>query len=331
MHIFQNAEFCLSKLLKMFPLKKNQSKLSSQETRQFIKLIRENQSLTVICKQMNRSEPEIVDEIVILIRSGFLITKTHLAHLVGANDEILKYLKSNVTDEDILNSDNISEVKAKFDTNPHITEQMLILVLNYLKVRQFLCSIKVPYFDVDENQLINGSALLELKTVVKVNSQPYTQSQPKRENSQGSQKLNGSSSSSQKNQSTPIADLLGEDEDDFAAAIADYDSKTELKAKPLQSSQKPNQNIELKAFEVKQPAKMPVAQTKATATATRKRTAASSKYEIKYYSDSDSDSADNSQDPPKKRPLPQWMTTKKTTTTTTTNGQSNSIRKKNFF
>lgn len=330
MHIFQNAEFCLSKLLKMFPLKKNQSKLSSQETRQFIKLIRENQSLTVICKQMNRSEPEIVDEIVILIRSGFLITKTHLAHLVGANDEILKYLKSNVTDEDILNSDNISEVKAKFDTNPRITEQMLILVLNYLKVRQFLCSIKVPYFDVDENRLINGSALLELKTVVKVNSQPYTQSQPKRENSQGSQKLNGSSSSRQKNQSTPIADLLGEDEDDFAAAIADYDSKTELKAKPLQSSQKSNQNIELKAFEVKQPAKMPVAQTKATATATRKRTAASSKYEIKYYSDSDSDSADNSQDPPKKRPLPQWMTTKKTTTTTT-NGQSNSIRKKNFF
>lgn len=280
---------------------------------------------------MNHTEPKIIDEIVILIRSGFLITKTHLAHLVGANDEILKYLKSNVTDEDILNSDNVSEVKAKFDTNPRITEQMLILVLNYLKVRQFLCSIKVPYFDVDENQLINGSALLESKTVVKVNSQPY-QSQPKRESSQGSQNLNGSSSSSQNNQSTQIADLLGEDEDDFAAAIANYDSKTELTTKPLQSSQKTNQIIEVKAFEVKQPAKMTVAPIfKATATAVRKRTAASSKYEVKYYSDSDSDSADNnSQEPPNKRPLPQWLTTKKTTTTTT-NGQSNPIRKKNFF
>lgn len=347
--LFQDNDFCLGKLLKTYPLKKKPSQLSPQENRRLGKLIRDNQTLASICQQMNRPESEIIDEIVILIRTGCLITKTHLQHLVGVSDKILKYLKSNLTDEDLANLNNISEVKAKYATDTRITEQMLTLVLNYMKIRQFLRSINIPYFDVDENRLVNGSALLEAKAIEKVNSKPE-QSQPKPMNP-GSQEVAGKFSSNQNRQSSQSAsqfsDLLGEDEDDFAAAVANYDSTMELK--PLQSSQKTNQSVDLKTFAVKQPAKMPTAQTKTTTTETtttsttkqpvataavaKKRPAVSSKYQVQYFSDSESDSesADNNEEPKNKRALPQWLTTKKGSATSTANGQSNPIRKKSFF
>lgn len=296
---------------------------------------------------MSRSEQEIIDEVVILIRTGFPVTKVHLANLCGANDEVLKYLKSNITSDDLSNLANIAVVKAKFSENPHITEQMLILVINYLKVRQFLRSINVPYFDVDENQLVNGNALLESKSIEKINSNA-SQSGTNNEklssfahvNSKdvGSQSFSGLVSSSQRSQYSQVADLLEEDEDDFAAIVASYDSKTENTAsKPLQDSQKSNQNNNIKQFELKPATKLSSVATKnvsKTVTVSKKRTIAASKYAVQYYSDSDSDPAEpaDNAEPQAKRALPQWMSTKKSTNTAThANVQSIPIRKKSFF
>lgn len=340
---FQNNDFCLSKLLKTYPLKTKQSQLSPQDTRHLHKLIQDNHKLGDICAQINRPQPEVIDEIVILIRTGFPVTKVHLANLVGATDEILRFLKSSLTDEDFLNLDNIAEVKAKFATNTHITEELLVLVLNYFKVRQFLNSINVSYFDVDENQLVNGKVLLGSKTIKAVESQ---------------------SNEGKANQSQ-VSDLLQEDEDDFAAAIANLDSVSGLAI--VNPSQTTNQYQNIKKFEAeeptkmsqtqnkgpakmptlqnkepakvlatqnKEPVKMPLIQTKTT-TANNKRPAAkryastSSKYSVRYMSESDSDSADE-QAPQNKRAVPQWLTTKPSTTTTNNNTKSNSIRKNTF-
>lgn len=51
---------------------------------------------------------------------------------------------------------------------------MLVLVLNYMRVRQFLDSIKVPYFDIDANRLVNGYVLLESKATSSVSSSSLT-------------------------------------------------------------------------------------------------------------------------------------------------------------
>lgn len=333
----------MSKLLKTYPLKTKSSQLPPQEARQFHRLIRDNQSLKSICQQMRRSELEIIDEIIILIRTGFVITKTHLEYLVGVTDEILRYLKSNLTDEDFMNLDNIGGVKAKFSTNPHITEQMLALVLNYLKVRQFLRSINIPFFDVDENQLVNGGVLLGSKTIEKiklgVDSTPQETEVGKTFNSnQSSQRPTGAISSTQNSQTSHMFDLLGEDEDDFAAAVANIDSC--LETIPLQTSQTTNQKPEIQKFEAKNPTKMPAIQTKITKTMAKKRSAPTSKYRVQYDSDSDPDAsadanvnvdaADNNQEPQNKRALPQWLTTKRSTTTTSS-GQPNAVRKKSFL
>lgn len=337
----------MSKLLKTYPLKTKSSQLPPQETRQFHRLIRDNQSLKSICQQMRRTELEIIDEIVILIRTGFVITKTHLEYLVGITDEILKYLKSNLTDEDFMNLDNIGEVKAKFPTNPQITEQMLALVLNYLKIRQFLRSINIPFFDVDENQLVNGSVLLGSKTIEKiklgVDSTPQETEVGKTfDSNHSSQRPTGAIPSTQNSQTSHMLDLLGEDEDDFAAAVADIESCIEsTKIKPLQTSQTTNQKPEIKKFEAKNPMKMPAIQTKITTTTmAKKRNAPTSKYRVQYDSDSDSDAsadananadaADYNQEPQNKRALPEWLTTKRSTTTTSS-GQPNAVRKKSFL
>ncbi|XP_031625025.1 Werner syndrome ATP-dependent helicase-like [Contarinia nasturtii] len=341
---FMNNEFCLSKLLKTYPLKTKQSQLSPQETRHLHKLIRNNHALTDICKQINRTEPELIDEIVILIRTGFQVTKGHLAPLIGASDEILRYLKDNVTNEDFLNLDNVSEVKAKFSTNPHITEPMLMLVLNYLKVRQFLQSISVPYFDVDENRLVNGHTLLGSKTIAASQSQQNSQNETLSNASGSGHTPSDLDLSNQHDQSSMVLDLLEEDEDDFAAAIASFDSATEIMAaKPLHASQKVNQHQEIKKFEAKQPTKMPSAHSKipetktetTTTTASTKRPKATLKkrpaatYAIQYLSDSDSDEPKaDEQEPQKKRVMPQWLTSKRSTTT---NSKPNPVQKKSSF
>lgn len=346
---FQNNELSLSTLLPTYLYKAPKSKLTPQEKRQLQKLLRENQSLTSISSQMSRSEREIIDEVVVLIRTGYPVTKTHLANLVGANDEIFRFLKSNLTSEDLSNVDNIASVHAKFTDNPSITEQMLVLVINYLKVRQFLRSIKVPYFDADENQLVNGSVLLESNPVdtIKVNvSQSDTNNKIASNiahddcEESGSQSLAGFVSLIQDGQSSQVSNLLDEDEDDFAALVAHYDSKTDTTAaKPLQNSQKPNQSIDVKKFEAKPVTKMPSNGTTnagKASTTSKKRTIAASKYAIQYCSDSDSDSNDqqtvDSAEPQAKRALPQWMSAKRSTNDKKhTNSQSVVVRKKSFF
>lgn len=326
----------MTSLLRTYPLKVKQSTLLARELRRLQKLIQENQSLSIICMQMLRDQKEIIDEIVIMIRTGFPITKSHLNHLVGVTGEILRYLKSNLTDEDFANLNNVSVIKEKFANDPNITVPMLSLVLNYFKIRQFLRSINVPYFDVDENQLVNGSTLLESKTIEKIKSNP-DQSQMSTQNdskpnlakaiptnsqstSQGFSQHPNVSASSQ------ISDLLAEDEDVFAAFINKCDSDEIKEQMPLKNSQKSNQNNEFKKFEAKPPLKMTTS--KATTTTAKKRPVGSSKYAIKYGSDSDSDSAETSE-PQSKRSLPQWISTSKSKKLPTSTGVP--VKKKSFF
>lgn len=342
----------MTQLLQTYPLKTGSSLLSAQETRQLQRKINENKSLSAISKEINRTEAEVLTEIIILIRSGYPITKDHLEHLVGATNEIITHIKAKVTNEDFSNMDDIAEIQAKFANNSHITEHILVLVMNYLKVRRFLDSIQVPYFDTDKNQLMNGTALLGSKAIEKIKStegtndlsdQSIDESQCNQPNDTKSTKTNGSS---QNDESTNFADVSDEDEM-LAAAIADeFDSQIEL-SKPLKTSQKPNLSTEIKKFEAKPPVKMPLVQSKPVTSTkppdkmpvsqskpvtstknVKKRTAALSKYKVDYYSDSDDD--DDDAEPQSKRKLPQWLTTKKANPTNTAAVQSVPVRKKAF-
>lgn len=325
------------------------SKLTPNEIRRLQKLIYDNQPLSTIAMKMNRFDTVIIDEIIILIRSGLPITKKHLNHLVGVTDELFEHIKSNITDYDFANLDDIPSIMSKFTQNPPITEKQLTLVMHYLKVRQFLESINVPFFDIDGNRLVNGRALLGSRSIEKDNSNVErsldskielpmdvdpSSSQEHSQNSQKEQlpflesaKSHNLGTSSQNSQSSWNLQL-SEDESFLSQVMDDIENKTD--SKPLQTSQKTNQNNNINQFEAIPPSKM-YAQTKTTTktsktVASKKRAAPVQR--VQYLSESDDDDDDMKQ-PQTKRVLPQWLTAKKPPTTNAS--QSNANRKKSFF
>lgn len=351
---FQDNEFCLSKLMKKYPLKIKESKLTSQEIRQLHKLIDENMPLSGISIRMKRFESVIIDEIVILMRRGMLITKTHLENLVGATDELFNQIKSNVTDDDLTELNNIDHIRVKFSQNIEITGNMLVLVLNYLRVRQFLDSINVAYFDVGENRLVNGNVLLGSKAI-DTNSEQIKKSDKSLEigssSSQGLLKYSYENSkqmecskvtesvSSNQNGTTchssthpkPGNSLMQVDNNDSEPKIESFAFK------PLQTSQKTNQSNDIKPnIEVKSSVQVPSTQNNASGIVNNKRAAPKSTFKIQYLSDSDSDGKDDNDNDDKqpkqtKRTLSQWMTTKKPTSSNNNTNQSSAVPKRTFF
>lgn len=343
----------MSKLLKTYPLKIKVSKLSPQELRTLHQLIDENLPLSGISLRMKRFESVVIDEIVILMRRGMLITRTHLKHLMGVSDDLFKQIKSNVTDDDLMNLEDIDRIRVKFSHNIEITGNMLVLVLNYLRVRQFLGSINVAYFDIDENRLVNGHVLLgsnahdttasnseHSKSTEIVPSASQIVSKYSHENLKQleSAKSIGSVPSNQNGQFSYSSSYY--QTENSAMQVDNNDEKSKIEPvpfKPLQTSQKSNQTDEVKQFEAKSPVKMPTAQTKAPGAAVRKRAAPKPTPKIEYLSDSDSDGKDDNHNSDKqqqqtKRTLPQWMTTKKPTSSNANNtNASSAVRKKSFF
>lgn len=124
-------------------------------------LIDSKKSVPQIAQTVGLTDDAVISEIVILLRSGHNITKTHLAHLVGVDEGIFNHIKTLAGPSDLNGLDDIDKIKAKFCTNTKITGHMLQLALNYLRVRQFLEWTKTPYFDPDEDKLINAKLLLE--------------------------------------------------------------------------------------------------------------------------------------------------------------------------
>lgn len=278
---FQNDEFTLSKQIRKFPFRNKTSKLTPTSQPKFQRRLNEKCSTATLQKEFNLTEEETIDEIIILIRSGCAIQKSHLFHLAGVDDAIFEFIKNEASDEDLASLDNLNEIKSKFCENTQITVQMLSLVLNYLKVRQLMKSMNVPYFDIDENRLINGKALLDSKyTFDSVNAKP---GDIKNEN-------------------------IGRGEGSSSTVKAESSKTTmEISQNVCQS----NVFEEVKRFEVKPPPLLstkennnPLKQTTLKAVTTKRGS------KLKYIDSSDSD-GEAAPAPPPKRVLPGWLRSKK--------------------
>lgn len=141
-------------------MKCNKSILSSEMQKRLRKLIDSKSSHQQIAQAIGLRDDAIITEIVILLRSGYNITKSHLMHLVGVDDDIFEHIKTLAAPTDFHCVDTIDKIKEKFCTNTKITEHMLVLVLNYLRLRQYLKLANMPYFDADEDKLMNAEVFL---------------------------------------------------------------------------------------------------------------------------------------------------------------------------
>lgn len=141
-------------------MKCGKSILSSEMQQRLRTLIDSHTSLARIAQVTGLRDDAAVAEIIILLRSGYHITKIHLMHLVGVDDGIFSHIKALAAPADFHLLDSIDRIKAKFCANTKITDQMLVLVLNYLRVRQYLKMANMPYFDPDEDKLMNAEIFL---------------------------------------------------------------------------------------------------------------------------------------------------------------------------
>lgn len=160
----------MNKLLSTFPLKKYPTQLSVQDRLKLLKHIEHHQSFENIQQESNIPESVLINEIVNFFRLGFTISKVHLFDLVHVDKASLTFIKENATDDDLNQLDDIGAIRGKFCDHTKITDRMLLLTLQYLKVRKFLTIIKVPFFDVDFNQFNNVEYLIKEKEIVSVSS-----------------------------------------------------------------------------------------------------------------------------------------------------------------
>lgn len=345
-------------LLKTYPLKVKESKLSPNEVRQLYKLIDEHHPLSGISMRMKKFESMIIDEIVILIRRGSFITKAHLEHLVGATDDLFKQIKFNIGADDLTNLDDIAIIRTKFSHNILITENMLVLVLNYLRVRQFLDSINLPYFDIDENRLMNGTVLLGSNAIETSASNTDNNGKSTEIGTTSSRNLSKYSYENMKQlQKIDITEPVSTNQNSHTTNSSSsqsvlYSSAMEMECDndllmliPLDASQKTNQTDDIKQFAANTSIKPTVADVKSTGSIVKKRAAPKSKMKIQYLSGSDSDDSDNNhnntngghgkqtkQPNQAKRTLPQWMTTKKSTSSNgNATNQTNASQKRPFL
>lgn len=295
----------MSKLLRKFPLRVKPTKLTPATQSKLQRLINDKNFIETIQKEINLSESEVIDEIIILIRSGCPIQKTHLFQLVGVDDGMIDFIKNQATDEDLASLDDLSEIKDKFCSTTRITEQMLTLVLNFLKVRQLMKAMNVPYFDIDENKLMNGNALLDperITCLLKESKEPETNGEETYEKKSSIKEFEYKASCSRN--------------------VMTVDS-----SKPLQTSQKLNQTNDIKKFEAKEPIQLlkrtiDAAQKPKPIVNAPKRMTVRAASKVEYLNSSDSDS-----EPETKRKVPQWISTKKPSE----RNSSQSLPKKSCF
>lgn len=140
-------------------MKNQESSFSKQDRLKLLSnIIYQRKSLSELGKIFNVPLDQILNEIIILMRSGRPITKAHLNHLSRVTEELFKL---NITCDDLQNSENLSVIKAKCCENKKITDAMAKLVWNYLKIRNYLDILEIPYYDPDENKLMKVNSLLD--------------------------------------------------------------------------------------------------------------------------------------------------------------------------
>lgn len=260
------------------------------------------------------SQNEIIVEIIALIRSGFNITKVHLMHLVDATEDIFDYVKSHVTEEDFYSLDNIDEIKDKFCRKTTITEQMLTLILNYLKIRQYLKVLRIPYYDPDEKKLINANVLLGENGTLE-------------NESSGTEKTN--SAGIEHNSDTSSAMLSNAIDNEVKVMRSNCESPVEIEAHKVQSIPSTSSitasrsNVAGNTSIIARPPlkmvasglKRPASQTNSTSSSqATKRVTVKPVSKVVYCSDSDSDDENSSQPPNGKqitRSLPHWLSANK--------------------
>lgn len=292
-----------------YPLRKYPTQITLQEQLKLIKFIDKKLSFEDLLPLFELSEPDLIKEIVTFIRLGFLFTKRHLFHLVQLTEADFTYIREQSTTDDII-SDDLNEIKDKYANYKPITDLKLHFTLQYLRVRNRLNYINVPYYDVDLNELHNIDKLLDIKDVQrdsitnKLNAFDRLASLPKANSSLGS----SSSTNIEpiKRSEDIIAEIMASFEVPKKATI---DNKTESQLSTL------NSRVE-NVSKVKPGRERVVAPTGWIQTKPVKRTAMTIKSKVQYLDSSESDSEENRPPAVKKsssqsgRVLPQWMSSK---------------------
>lgn len=302
----------MSKLLSTYPLKKYPSQLTQQDQLRLLKLIEKQHSLEDLEPSFNLTNIQLTNEIANFMRLGFSITKLHLFHLVRLDEAGFAYIQDLTTRDDLYSIDDLDAIRDKYAGYKAITDQKLLLALQYIKVRNFLKSIiKVPYYDVDAKEFHNVEVLMVDRDIASTSPSTIISAVDRLSTLPTALTLASTASSSKNNMTASSSETqIG------ASNVAETISKFEAPKKVVLDNKDPSQasawNRLLNVPESRAgPTKMVAAGWIETKPSKRLVVKATSR--VQYLSDSDSD--ENSQPEAKRkssqteRTIPQWIST----------------------
>lgn len=316
----------MENILKKFPMKMPKSVCPITVQQKIKELIAANKSMNDIVNAICLTPNKITIEIVILMRSGHNITKTHLSHLVGAHHDLFNKIKDRVAVTGFQSLDNLNRIKENFTDIDGITEHMLALVLNYLKVRHYFGLLDIPYFEREECELINAKVLLG-KNIIQ-HSDTELSSGLKNETlvsiSNESQNYQMASTSNFVNRKEEPANEI-EDSIQFSQYIGD-EPIDDIFDKWEDNQSDTKENNELHAVTKTSDSSIPIL--KSSKLNKPKRATAKSVSRIVYCSDSESD--DEQHKEPTKRAIPQWMSKAKGNTNNKNESSNSNVKRARF-
>lgn len=323
----------MENILQKFPFRKTKSNDFKDKREILIKSLRSKKTLKDLQAALNATSEQVLLLFIASIQSGLHIIYDHLNNIYGIDDSCFDFIKTNI--EPIDTVDNFTNVKRKCLEKSQVPDEMFALVVTFVRVRDHLNALNVPYYDPAEQKLI-GTYLL-FKHCISKPSQPCTSTAT-------SLAAPSTLLSSHKN----INNGYFEDDDGYDQCLGDLCDEHFGTSSTTNDENK----INLADFESKKSTMLPKAvinepiarnlETNSNNALNEQITSAGSavskltvskmvniipKSKVVYCSESDSDSEHDNTDPkPVERKLPGWLSKN-----SSTSNQSSAIKKRKIF
>lgn len=147
----------MESLLQQNPLPSPAKIIINEKHRSLIKLLRNKKSSKQLQTELNVTPEQLLDLFLDAIKMGLPIIRDNLQNTYGCDDSYFDFIKSNIDEEDT--PENVLNVKRKCMHEINITDGMIKLVVAFVRVREHLDTLNVPFYDPTANILINAHFL----------------------------------------------------------------------------------------------------------------------------------------------------------------------------
>lgn len=128
---------------------------ANEAHRNLIDSLRTKKTATELRAQLNVTPEQLVNLFISAIKLGLNVTRDHLSSVFDCDDSHVEFIKSNMNGNETLDS-----IKRKCMQDGSVTEDEIKLVVAFVRVREHLNALNVPFYDATAGQLINAHLMV---------------------------------------------------------------------------------------------------------------------------------------------------------------------------